>query len=234
LRDRLAGKLSYITNNYRGNAENQGAKDSVDTGVAGAVPTTSDTQNENHRGGSEPSEPITTNILGVRDPDIHLQLKYIQEITALITDSANLNYIFTQVVEAIYKAGSFDRSLLCLLNADHSHYTARILRGDDGCLEKYMDFDVNPKKDLFSKIIFGESELVVQDVSDPKWRQFIRSDFELQTSANSFIVAPLRRGKKPVGFFYADRIGQGANISDKQKAAFMQFVAQARLALKMM
>jgi len=74
---------------------------------------------------------------------------------------------------------------------------------------------------------------VSDNLKDSKWKNIIRNDFSEQTSASSFIAAPLQRNNKPVGLFYADCVEESTIISDEQQRAFMQFVAQARLALKM-
>jgi len=235
LRDRLAGKLSYVTNNYRGanNDQEEGGENNIElaneelssiTKVGDSSASTSqDEKNVDDAGTIEKNDA----------PDIHQQLKYIQDITALISESGNLNSVFTCVVEAMCNAASFDRAVLCLLNAKHSRYTARILYGDDGSLEKYFDFDLDAKKDLFSRVLLGENELVIDNLKFSKWQNIVRDDFFENTQANSFMAAPLWRNNKPVGLFYADRIGDGVIISNEQQRAFMQFVVQARLALKL-
>jgi len=235
LRDRLAGKLSYVTNNYRGDKKVQegGSGNEVESAHNYSPSPPSSKIDNDQASESEVHDNGLKCIESSSAPDVHQQLKYIQEITELISNSGNLNNIFTRVVEAICNAGSFDRAALCLLNTDHSRYTARILYGDDGRLEKYLDFDLDAKHDLLSRVVLGENELVIDNLKDSKWKNIIRNDFSEQTSASSFIAAPLQRNNKPVGLFYADCVEESTIISDEQQRAFMQFVAQARLALKM-
>lgn len=162
-----------------------------------------------------------------------LQLQYIQEITSLITDSAKLNNVLVKVLEGIHEAIGLNRVLLCLLSLDRSQYIGRIAVGHDNeLLKEYFNFPLKSESDIFARIISEGSEITVQDSSEPQWKNMLPPDFESKIAAKSFVASSLRSGPKPIGFIYADRGKGGKGISTDQHRGFIQFVAQARLALQ--
>lgn len=162
-----------------------------------------------------------------------LQLQYIQEITTLITDSAKLNNVLIKVLEGIHEAIGLNRVLLCLLSLDRSHYIGRIAVGhDNDLLKEYFNFPLNSKSDIFARIVTEGSEVIVQDASEPQWKNSLPPEFDSRIAAKSFIASSLRSGSKPIGFIYADRGKGGKGIAPDQHRGFIQFVAQARLALQ--
>jgi len=76
------------------------------------------------------------------------------------------------------------------------------------------------------------SELLIEDISEAGWRQVTREDFLEKCGANSLIIASLRLGSKAIGFIYADNGVSHQPISAEQYRGFIQFVAQARLAIQ--
>ncbi|MBI3773259.1 MAG: HDOD domain-containing protein [Gammaproteobacteria bacterium] len=162
-----------------------------------------------------------------------LQLQYIQEITTLITDSAKLNNVLVKVLEGVHEAIGLNRVLLCLLSLDRSHYIGRIAVGHDkDMLKEYFNFPLNSKSDIFARIVLEGSEITVQDAADSQWKNALPPEFESKIAAKSFVASSLRSGSKPIGFIYADRGKGGKGITTDQQRGFIQFVAQARLALQ--
>lgn len=162
-----------------------------------------------------------------------LQLEYIQEITSLITGAAKLNTVLFKVLEGIHEAIGLNRVLLCLLSLDRSHYVGRIAVGHDGdVLKDFFNLPLNSKTDIFARIVTEGSEITVQDSNDAQWKDVLPPKFDTTIGAKSFVVSSLRSGSKPIGFIYADRGKGGKGISPEQQRGFIQFVAQARLALQ--
>jgi hypothetical protein len=75
--------------------------------------------------------------------------------------------------------------------------------------------------------------LLVCDPEDSMRRNLLPSDFVETTKALSFVVASLRYQEKAVGFFYADCAVSGRAINETDERNLLQFVTQARLALRL-
>ena len=166
--------------------------------------------------------------------DPQLQLQIIQEITDLMSKSARLSEVFVKVLDGINRGAGFERVLLCLVTPDRRHYVGRLAAGSDrDALRQYFSFPINPHADLFSKTLTEGGELLVSDVADDKWRNLLPVDFVETTTANCFTVAALRYQEKAVGFFYADCAISGRPIDETDQRNLLQFVTQARLALRL-
>ena len=74
---------------------------------------------------------------------------------------------------------------------------------------------------------------MVTDVSAGTWGNLLPADFVQIVKANSFLVAALRYQEKAVGFFYADRAKSGLAIGETDQRNLLQFITQARLALRL-
>jgi HD-like signal output (HDOD) protein len=163
-----------------------------------------------------------------------LQLQIIQEITDLITRSARLSEVFIKVLDGINRGAGFERVLLCLVTPDRRHYVGRLAAGRDGdALKQYFSFPINPSGDVFSKTLMEGGELLVSDPEDSMQRNLLPSDFVEKTKAHSFVIASLRYQEKAVGFFYADCAVSGRPIDAADERNLLQFVTQARLALRL-
>ena len=162
-----------------------------------------------------------------------VQLEIIQEITALVTNSASLSVLFVKVLEGLQRGVGFDRAMLCLINPQRTGYSGRIAIGEGvDTLKSYFSYPINVKTDLFSKILMEGADLTVEDVNEPSWNDLIRSDFAAVTGTTSFIISSLRSSTKAVGFFYADNAINKDPITPEHRRGFLQFAAQARLALQ--
>jgi HD-like signal output (HDOD) protein len=163
-----------------------------------------------------------------------LQLQIIQEITDLITNSARLSEVFVKVLDGLNRGAGFERVLLCLVNPDRRHYVGRLAAGSDrDTLKQYFSFPINPSSDLFSKTLMEGGELLVSDAGDDMYRNLLPVDFVEINKANCFSIAALRYQEKAVGFFYVDCAVSGRTIEESDQRNLLQFVTQARLALRL-
>jgi HD-like signal output (HDOD) protein len=163
-----------------------------------------------------------------------LQLQIIQEITDLIAKSSRLSEVFVKVLDGLHRGAGFDRVLLCLVTPDRRHYVGRLAAGAQrDTLKQYFSFPIKPASDLFSKTLTEGGELMVSDSSANTWRNQLPVDFVQTTKASSFIIAALRYQEKAVGFFYADCAVSGRTMNEVDQRNLLQFVTQARLALRL-
>ena len=110
---------------------------------------------------------------------------------------------------------------------------ARLVFGKNASiLKQYFNFPVNEDHDVFSQLMIKGSELLVEDINDPSWAAMISRDFHQTVGAKSFIIASIRSGNKPIGMIYADKMSSRKPISSDEHRGFIQFVAQARLAVQ--
>lgn len=166
------------------------------------------------------------------DPTI--QLEIIQEITTLVSEGARLNRIFVKIMEGLNRGVGFDRVVLSLINPDRTAYFARLFAGEQAeKLKDCLSSPIDTKTDLFSKIIMEGNDLVVNDVREQEWLDIVKKEFYATSGATSFIVSALRSGQKPVGFFFADNAKAQLPISNEDRRGFLQFIAQARLAIQL-
>ncbi len=166
--------------------------------------------------------------------DPQLQLQIIQEITDLIAKSARLSEVFVKVLDGLHRGAGLDRVLLCLVTPDRRQYVGRLAAGaqrDE--LKQYFSFRINPSVDLFSKVLMEGGEVVVSNAESAEWRNLLPADFVQRTKAKSFVIAALRFQDKAVGFFYADCAISGRPIGETDQRNLLQFVTQARLALRL-
>jgi hypothetical protein len=166
--------------------------------------------------------------------DHQLQLMIIQEITDLIARSARLSEVFAKVVDGLHRGAGFERVLLCLVTPDRRKYVARLAAGSQqDALRQFFSFPINPAADIFSKLLMQGGELIIEDASAGRWGNLLPADFVKKTNARNFIIAALRFQDKPVGFFYGDCAVSQRPIGAGERRDMLQFVTQARLALRL-
>ena len=215
-RDKLASQFSFFANNQIPN--NTPSKDEPSVAVAEID---IDTQEND-------LEKIDPNII---DPQV--QLQFIQDITSLITDSAKLNTVLVKVLEGIHVAAGFSRVVLCLLGMDRKSYAGRIAIGTDKDLMKeFFDRPLDSNKDIFSRVVLDNVDILADDTHDQRWESVLPGKYHDKIGAHSFVASPLKSGHKPVGFVYADKGPSQHRITPEQHRAFIQFIAQARLAFQ--
>jgi len=163
------------------------------------------------------------------------QLEVLQEITSLISEGASITMIFTKVVQGLYEGVGFDHAMLCLVNRDRSAYSARIVLGEKSdALKEYFQFPINVHRDLFSKVMLEGNDMLVNNAADISWRSILPEGFVDAVATLNFAIAPVRIEQRPVGLFYVDKSSTAAPINEDEYRGFIQFVSQAKLALKMM
>lgn len=256
-RDRMAGKLSYFASSYRPSAA--GGEDDaevIDMAEGGANPDTPasepaaagappaaradgpDDPPVAAQSGAGPAAPAADATrpapVAAKQADAQAQLAIVHEITALLATTATLNDVFIKALEGVTRGAAFERAVLILLNRGRNAYSARVASGvETQALREFFQLPVEPEGDLFSRVLMEGNELLVSDSSDPSWATALPPGFLEQVRAPAFMIGALRHGPNPIGLFYADNAVSGAEINDEQQRGFMQFLAQARLAIQL-
>ena len=165
--------------------------------------------------------------------NFEVQLQYIQDVTALINEASKLNTVLIKVLEGIHVAAGFSRVVLCLLSVDRKSYAGRIAIGTDkDLLKDYFTRPINSRTELFSRVIFEGVDILVEESHDERWENVLPPKFHNTIATKSFVVAPLKSGIKILGFVYADKGTSQHSVTAEQHRAFIQFIAQARLAFQ--
>ncbi|MBI5450901.1 MAG: HDOD domain-containing protein [Gammaproteobacteria bacterium] len=227
IRDRLALKLAYLAGNTQikidqlENNDESNLADDAETALS---------EDPLSLPNAVPANALATDAAANHGVDSNAQLQYIQEITAMLAQRAGLHAIFDKVLLAIHNSAGFDHAVLMLVNTNHTAYAARLAHGKNPELFlKYFNFPLAPDTDLFSKIILNGSELLVDNPADPSWAKYLPADFRTKIGNPAFILAAMRTGQKPLGLIFA---GRSPAITPINYRGFMQFVAQARLAIQ--
>ncbi|MCG8429544.1 MAG: HDOD domain-containing protein [Chromatiales bacterium] len=159
----------------------------------------------------------------------------LQEVSAmLLDDRVNLNQLVNVVLETIYRAMSFNRVVLCLLDGVKKHYVARLGFGKD--IEQFMPafkFSRNYSPDVFHAALKNGADIYISNAGDasivkdiPVWHKKI-------SQANAFAVFPLVIKESPVGLIYADYDHpEGAKLVGKSLNLIKALRNQVILALR--
>ncbi len=241
-RDKWARQLSYYASASNDTAVAQSSASKPGGTAALNTPQTSDTQSK-ERGHAEVTAPTMAvpPVTAASDSppaavfhNAQLQLSLIQEITTAITQGVRLNQVFVKVLEGIQRGAGFDRALLCLVTPDRRNYVARLAVGASReQMKEYFSLPINPKRDYFSTVLLEGGEFLIEDIEDPVTAALLPEGFSRVAAIKSFVVAALSFDGKPVGFFYADRPVSGQNIEADDLRNMLNFVTQARLAMRL-
>lgn len=237
LRDKLTRDFSFfVTSQAENNASNLNEAPTTEV-VTQAKASTSDAaapvQHE-HAAVSDSLNLAPSTFTPGQKGDPLAQLTYIQEITSLVTEGAPLSALFLKLLQGLKEGVGFDRVALSLVTPDRSLYATRLSLGDaEGCLKNCLRGRTSAtNSDLFARIIDEGNDLLVSDLADGTWAKHISADFLQNAGTSSFIIAGLKRGPKPIGLFYADNATSRDPITPMMRRGFLQFVAQARLAVQ--
>ena len=161
------------------------------------------------------------------------QLDYLNELSDLITSGKKIHEIFKLVITAIKECGTFDRSMLCLLNTANTHLSVKLIEGDElEPLQTYFERSKNGKADdLFFKVMNKQVTLLVNDLNEEGWDQRLPKQFVEQVKCQGFVIIPLAMGPRVIGMLYADKMGGNGGLTDDDFNLFNQFATQTRLAL---
>lgn len=168
---------------------------------------------------------------GSRDPMFQLQV--LQDITTLISASARMSEVFLKVLEGIHLGAGFDRAALCLVTPDRRRCIGRITKGrQTDELKEVLSFPLRTDGDLLSQMVVQGRDLLIEDPRAGAWHSALPAAL-CSGAPQGFAIAGLVFKDKPVGLLYADKSAGGESISSEDYRSFLQFVAQARLALRL-
>lgn len=161
------------------------------------------------------------------------QLDYLNSLGELITSGKKIHDVFKLVITAINECGSFDRSMLCLLNTAHTHLSVKLIEGEQlEPLQNYFERSKSGKSDdLFFKVMSKQVTLLVNDLDEDGWGDRLPKGFADKVMCQGFVLIPLTMGQRVIGMIYADKLKGNGAVEDEDFNMFNQFATQTRLAL---
>jgi serine/threonine protein kinase len=158
----------------------------------------------------------------------------IQEITNTLVEDHKLNDIIQMVLETMYRAMGFNRTLFLVRDVKAHKMVARFGFGQDtdAVLPKFR-FSLDFTADVFHLAMSKGADLMIEDIAAENIVGKIPSWYRQAVSSQSFMLLPVVVNSKPVGIFYAD-MGQANTmlVSPKQLSLLRTLRNQAVLAIK--
>lgn len=166
---------------------------------------------------------------------IEIQMAYLQELTQLAMDHANINQILSKSVEALHVGLKLKRPVIMLINTERTHVIARYV--GDTRLDHWTKVfrmpvtEDNPEpRDLFSIVATRKT---AQWLDDSEASRALRYDplAHFLPTGHCF-AAPLLANSRLIGVVYAD--SEGEALSESQFKQFQLFTNQANLAVALL
>ena len=160
-------------------------------------------------------------------------LTQLQLIGNMVDNQQPIQKILEQVISAIESSTGFDRAGFCLLSKDGLQLNMRIAKGPSS--EPLRQFFAMNKKQaghlFFFKVLEKGMTLLVTDTLEADWGSRLPESFSKSLGPRGFVLAPVRVGRKNIGFIYADRIAGDEIVSDDDFRRFNQFFMLTKMSL---
>ena len=177
----------------------------------------------------EDEEPVVAE--DALEPDPHLQLRILREISSRIAAGANLNEVLNLVLEGIYRGVGFDRVLFALLSRNRLQLIGKTALGAGAeALRQRFIFSLDDMPgDLFNEFFRSPRALCLTPERSPPALRLDR--LQLVTNTSLACIAPIQVQGRAIGMFYADRLNPSCGIDDETFEAFQLFAQQVSLAV---
>lgn len=153
---------------------------------------------------------------------------------SLIDDKISAYDILPMILETMYSGMGFDHVLFCLKDRRLNTLYGKFGFGEEiQVLLKAFNFSLLEKPDVFHAALKNNTDILIQDIDDPKIANCIPAWYRQSIAARTFAVFPITLKGKPVGMIYADRANPGEIIIPEKELALLQALRnQAILALR--
>ncbi|MGV6852533.1 MAG: protein kinase domain-containing protein [bacterium] len=129
-----------------------------------------------------------------------------QELTTALVGSHSLMEILDMGIEILYRAGGFQRVMLCL--ADHQSHQVKARMGigkDYAEIQQHFKFSEQFTPDVFHLSFNKGKDILIEDTFDIKIKKHIPKWYTKNVAAGLVVLFPLHLGKTPIGIIYADQ-----------------------------
>jgi HD-like signal output (HDOD) protein len=167
------------------------------------------------------------------DPDPHLQLQILRELSQLMESKPDLNMLLEMVLEGIYRGIGMDRTLFAMRTPDQRFLKARYALGHDTeLMRRKFHFELSPlKANIFTQVLDSRAAVWVRNPVDVKLKRLLTPGVQSITEDSPFFAMPIEIMGKVIGLFYADRNPSGRELDEESYTSFRHFGQQANMAL---
>ena len=130
----------------------------------------------------------------------------VQDITNTLVGEHTLNDVLRIILETMYRAIGFDRTLLFTLDARQQALRCRFGFGADAeaIVHKGVAIPLGGARDLFYAAAVMGADLCIQDVESDKVRPHVPAWYRAAIGARGMVLLPIVDRKRTVGMIYAD------------------------------
>jgi len=130
----------------------------------------------------------------------------VQDITNTLVGEHTLNDVLRIILETMYRAIGFDRTLLFTLDARQQALRCRFGFGADAeaIVHKGVAIPLGGARDLFYAAAVMGADLCIQDIESDKVRPHVPAWYRAAIGARGMVLLPIVDRKRTVGMIYAD------------------------------
>ena len=156
------------------------------------------------------------------------QINALQEVSAVINSSLDLNQVLSVVMDAIIRLTKAERAILLLTSEETGQLEVQVARNmDRETIEKSASFEIS-RSIVKSVAETGEPVVTMNAQSDPR---FAAQESIISYNLRSILCVPLKRKDAIIGVIYADnRVASGLFV-DADRDLLATFANQAAIAI---
>jgi len=157
----------------------------------------------------------------------------IEQLKTLVKEKASLNELIKQVVLGLHDAAGFNRVSFLVVTADKKKLEAKINKGPDDSEASLKQLKIALiGKDLFSLVLKKPQVFWLNKTNYEKYWGAVSGHTKTALQVDSFCIASIYFGTKPLGMIYADNLNQ---VTEPEKfKAFQQMCMMLNKGLELM
>ncbi len=178
----------------------------------------------------EPKPPVA-----FPEPDPHLQLKILRELSTMLRNKHDLNLIIETLLEGVYHGVGMDRALFALYNGKEAVVKAKFVLAAQGDLlmEQFVFPVGKDPENPFNDVLFERQQGIwVRNTRLTSYRPDIMRKIRSILDVRAFFLTPIIVNGHPIGIFYADRQPSGRPLDEESFANFEHFGQQAGISIE--
>lgn len=159
-----------------------------------------------------------------------IQFQVLQDITAHISGSIDLNVLFEMVLEGVYRGVEVDRTVFLLLGPDKKSLNEKISLGwkKSDANEKIRVYNTDAGGNLLFHALYDHEGLWLKP---GQHGALYTGQIEAQFGRHECFVFPIQVENKPIGLIYCDRGLEHQALTAEDFSAVKHFAKQAQIGL---
>ncbi|UZE97879.1 HDOD domain-containing protein [Alkalimarinus alittae] len=172
-------------------------------------------------------------VKSVHQPNQELQLKILQELTSMMMDGVDMNSLFQMVLEGLHRGVGLERVCLAIFDKGRETVSAKYMIGEgtENWREKFKFTFVKSRSGFLFQLFSKGKASWVGNENFKELTSTLTPDYIAVTGVKTFLIAPIKANKKPVGFLYADLGESKRALNDSYFNGFKHFCAQINMSL---